>query len=838
MHRLSRGAACQKYFHWATSYPKRPARLALGTQKTFSTSRYLLKDGRDGDQPVTIRWYEQLFPDSLERKTIEPEEIWDDGVVRELKTRISQLEEELQELQTEKSFDQILPEDQERVREALEKRIPLGDLLKNNVGAYPPSLVHHQDDLVIKLHLPTHQAIYLRNLNNSLRDAASNLQSSIARKELWRWYTRCKQSLPPFRSLIPNASWDVLWKSQYQAAKMDKDRAVHLRLLLEDMLEGRRELTSSQRLIFIDSLRQDGLHEEAIKKWESEEVHLRADRDTCWEFEELGVQLYASGGYPQKAQDLAQGVLTREGSKKARLLIPVITSWAQQGDISSLKTAWALYIRLKEHLGSNINTDDYDRITMCFLDTQRAELALAVFKDMMLIGEASGYESTELYRTSLGLVNNLQSQSADSAALNKVSLTALTILPRKFQNKFFYASWMKKLLGMGEMDAAALVVELMYQRGIKPDAKHLNGIIGAWLRAGNVKSKAKAVQMGWAMIRERIDFVRRRRDTTGMDQDYTTMPALPESQIHIPPHLQRTVPPATIETFSLLLLYYEQCSMVSNIGHLRNYMSVAEISPNSYFMNHLLYAELRHGNYQTSWKVYENMSKTVRPDLETFACLWDCQKAHLDRAKTYRPDGFPKPRHVFFDMMAVVTKMSKRERDAAQDAFSGELYNQIIRCMCLAKDIEGIIVALYALRHYFYLLPDENVARMVTLQIARIGETNKPKTTTTTTTTTTKRRRQRSSVDAQSEANVAKVAKVLELLMKERNLNLQEQNINSDTFDERKKADELLFILAKFLRIILERTKSSDKAVDDMIEKAAWDMGVSGIKMGDPLIEA
>ena len=829
MHRLCQGAARQKYTPWVVYCSKRPDLVKVQIRKSFfSTCKRFLKDGNDDHKPVAVRWYEQLFPGSVERRPIDPDEIGDDGTVKELKSRIARLEEELEELQRGKSLGHISLEDEEQVEETVEQQTNLSTLIKEDAVTNPPSSVRQQDDLEIKLHLPIEQDIYLRNLNKSLRNAATNISSSIARKELWKWYVRCKQSLPPFLSLIPDVSWDVLWESQYRVVKSHQDRATHLRRLLEDMLQGRRELTVSQRLVFIDLLQQEDRHEEAIKKWEIEEVDLRANKDTCWEFEELGVQLYASGGYPQKAQDLAVGILTRDDSKKARLLIPVIMAWAQRGDDTSLKNAWTLYIHLKERLGSDIGVEDYDKIAIGFLSARRTDIGLAVFKDMMLIGKASGYESTELYRASLGLVNTLQSQSVDSASLTKVSLTALTILPRKFQNKFFYASWMKKLLGMGEVDAAASVVELMYQRGVKPDPKHLNGIVGAWLRDGSDKSKEKAIQMGWAMIHERVEFVRRRQENAGKDQADTTLSVLQEPRIHVPPYLQRTVPQATIETFSLLLLYYGRRSMMSNIEQLLRHMSIAEISPNSYFMNHLLYVELRHGNYRGSIKIYRNMSQTVRPDLETFACLWDCQKAHLERPSFNASDGFPDTRSVFCDMITVITKMSKRERDAAQEAFNQELYNQIIRCMCLAGDVEGIITSLYALKHYFLFLPDENIARLVTLQVARMGN-DKPK--------LTKRRRNRLSDNPQNKVNVIKVAKVLKFLIDQRNQELKERGINREEFDHGQQADELLFILAKFLRLILERTASSEKPVDEMIEQAAWEMGVGGIRMEDPMLK-
>lgn len=817
----------------------------LQAKRLFTSSKPCFKDD-DGRSPVSVRWYEQLFPGSVDRKPIEPEDI-DGDEAKELRARISQLELELQDLQTGKSLAQLSPEDQDKVRKAISQdprnttssfsetedlpnALPLGsndgegDLQGDKSVA--PEYVLNQNDLEIKLYLPVLQQPLLRHLNSSLRKVSKNLTDSKVGQNLWRWYNRCKESLPPFLSLIPDTSWDVLWESQCRAQTSGQDRATRLRTILDDMVEGGRQLTVSQRMILIECLLLEGHYEGAIEQWEANEAELRANKDTAQPSEDLGVRLYSAGGHVEKAEKLAFGILKVRDRSRARTLIPVIAAWVQRHNDDALKHAWALYIRLREDLGSEIKIDDYDKITMCFLNAGRTYLALAVFKDLMLVDQSSGNDSSELYRTSLGLVNSLQSQSLDGPSISKISLTALTVLPRKFQNKFFYGSWMKKLLGMGEIDAAASVIELMYQRGVKPDPKHLNGIIGAWLRSGNAKSKEKALQMGWAMIQERLDLVARRNMKTGKHHEKPPVAEVP--QVHIPPHLQRTVPQATIETFSLLLLYYERRSMLIHVEHLRTHLALAEIAPNTYFMNHILYAELRRGNYQASWKIYQDMSKVVRPDLETFACLWDCEKVHLGKATSYSPANFPGPRYIFCDMITFFSKLGREAQDVTRNAFSRDLYDQVIRCLCLSNDLEGTVVALYALKDYFSLYPDQNTLRMVTLQVARIGQGRSE--------ISKKGRQQRARSGADNRIDLAKIAQVLELLTEKRKQDLQKRSIKSDELDKRVQLEEYLFVFTEFLRMVLANNALPNKSVSDSIEQAAWDMGVSGIRMGDPLL--
>lgn len=765
----------------------------------------------------------------------------------EIKSRIDRLEQEIKEWKESQLLERFSPEDRQRVKKALEEdeelkaKLEAVDKLEDeseDVATIPGGRENRRNELKslrIRLHLPAEKRIYLNNLNSALEEACTEEADDKARNNLWRWYTRCKQSLPPFLSLVPDLAWKVLWDSQSHVGLSEKQRATRLRTLSEDTTQSRRVLSPSQKIIFINSLLSEGRFEEALQKWESEEVELRANGDIAQTFEDLGVRVYAAAGYIQKAEDLALGILSDSDTTRGRMLKPIIAAWAQRGNEDSLRQAWALYICLKKQLGSMITLKDYDEVTMAFMRIGRTDIALAVFKDMMLSRKPSQYDSVELYRNALGQVADLHTQSVDLAELTRVSMTALTALPRTFQNKFFYASWMKKLLGMGEVDAAASVVELMYQRGVNPDPKHLNGIIAAWLRTGYAKNVEKALKLGNAMIQQRLFVVARRRGSDrrsiGCTSERTDLQITTQA-LSRPSQPMRNIPPATIETFSILLLHYERKSMQTQIQQLQSQLAAAEIAPNAYFMNHLLYADLRRGEHRESWKKYQLMSQTIRPDLETYACLWDCEKAHLDKLLYYPSDDFPSPREIFCEMMTRFSQMYRMERKSVLEEFSRDLYDQIIRCMCLANDVEGTIVVLHALHYSFNHYPDQNTVRMVLLQVVRMGEEQR--------TQTRKNRKQRTRMakSPQNKYNLLKLAQVLEMIGQTRADSLKAKGIDSDNFDDKRQAAEQLHILTLFLRSILERTSdATGKSIENSIERAAWEMGVSGIEMGDPAVE-
>ncbi|KAI9862666.1 MAG: hypothetical protein M1830_006162, partial [Pleopsidium flavum] len=410
--------------------------------------------------------------------------------------------------------------------------------------------------------------------------------------------------------------------------------------------------------------------------------------------------------------------------------------------------------------------------------------------------------------------------------LNNVSLTALTALPRRFQNKFFYGSWLKRLLGMNEIDAAAMVVELMYERGVKPDPKHLNGIIGAWLRIGDAESRNKAERMGWAMIQERLDLVRRRHMEGGNKGMSAELSVKDFEGPQVPAFLQRTVSPATIETFSLLVLYYSRRTKYVQVQHLTKLLAMAEIPPNTYFMNHLLYSELRKQDHVTAWTSFMHIRKSAGADLESFACLWDCEKQRVDTSRVHSLGFFPNPRRLFEAMMSWHSKASSRERSMAREDFTKELYDQIIRCFSLSKDFEGTLVAMHVMRQSFGMYPDQDTARMIALHTSRLQSSELG---------VRRARRSRMAGSPNSKAAVAKVTKILELLTERRLKALADRGMKFEDLDREQQADEQLYLMSELLRVVMGRIASDASTVGKDIEKAAWDMGVGGITIEDPL---
>ncbi|CRG92194.1 hypothetical protein PISL3812_09250 [Talaromyces islandicus] len=808
-----------------------------------SASQY---DDRKLDPGDKIRFFEQDTVDSKHRVEVDPDA--EDAADREeLKNELEKLDDELEVLRkgpfdADSPFMKSLPEkDRIIALEALRKYDAehgqdgnddgpgleqifdkeLDDMIKEEFkdlhdeaeeNEDPKNILSAKDDSETT---PSQGHPYEIRFYNILEQVASNPDTSKV-QTLWRWYLRCKTSIPSFLESLSPEIFQLLWKAQTQNQNPSPSQLNHVQTLVKDIKSVGRDLSPDETLDFISVMHSAGDTEKALQMWEGQQTAISNGEGNVDAYWNLGVRLFAAAGDPQRAQDIAFAFLSRNEGSSARILIPIIVAWIKQGEKDSPNKAWASYLQLRTLLGFDMKMKDYDEITMSFLKSGHINIALAVFKDMMVTGQDPSNDSTIIFQKAIGLAGQMQASSIRVEDVNEISLSALTILPRRFQNKFFYASWMKKLIGMGEVDSAASVVELMFERGIRPDAIHLNGIIGGWLRHGTAYSRDKAERLGWAMIQHRIDTVWARFQPS-QESPKLDMPE-GEDGIEIPKFLDRTLPPANIETFSILLLHYTRRGDDGMIRYLNKCLGDAQIRPNSYFMNHLLYAELRKHQIGVLWREFKSMTAYVRPDLETFACLWDCGKLQYDRSRKEWDPEFPSARQLFSLMMQWFSTLNPQAQQQAQAEFSKELYDQITLCFCLSKDLAGTLVSLYAMRDLFGYFPDDETARMVVLQITRLAVIPAK---------TPKRARRRLFSTPNHKEKVQTVHSLLHVLEKDKAAMLQEQGLTINQLSDEERKQYQLEILSDLLVSVIERTVGEQGQVKEELAVAMEEMGIS-----------
>ncbi|ETN37040.1 uncharacterized protein HMPREF1541_08029 [Cyphellophora europaea CBS 101466] len=565
--------------------------------------------------------------------------------------------------------------------------------------------------LAVTLRIPAKHKAYVRRFNAALAQSQSNPDDLSEKRALWVWYLRCQQKVPGFSSFISEDVWEYLWQSQMEL----NPRTRHIVALARDMESAGVELDDEQLIGYLDALHRTADTATALKLWESRKE--LAGKNVL--FDRIGVQLYASVGRPSKAQEIALAGFAK-ADLDAETVVQVFSAWASSQKSNAPSKLWTFYLQLKERTSSETPPVDLlGQITSVLLKAGRQEMALAVFKDMLATRRWKSSESMQLYQKILG-----KSDAPTEDNINRIGLTALLALPHAFKNKFFFGAWIKWLLGEGKVDDAGLVVELMQEKGIRPDARHLNGIIGAWFREGTPAARAKGEQMGWGMIHARIRQVQQRGRTL-LDAEAEALKEQAMDTKRLPRFLQRDIPPATIETFSILLQRYTRQADIWNAEQLTEIMTgPAQIKPNSFILNHWLYLSLRASDLDAMWTRYKAVRDDIRPDLATFTCLWDGQRRNLNQSN--HSPSYPTPRQLYKEMATWYDSLSAVREAEAQTQMTRELYEQIIRCFCLHSDLPCTYLALQHMHRSFGILPHDDITGMIVMQVARMLPANTP----------------------------------------------------------------------------------------------------------------
>lgn len=770
------------------------------------------QDKDDDDESDSIRWYEKdVETGEVRRVAGNPEEL----EAKELRQKIKALEAELQEYKSERSDEPMLaalePAERAKVERALRERKEKEMALTGG--------------LELSLELPPLSVPLLKRLNASLHDAAMNPTSTERRKELWRWYSRGKHNIPALPRMMPAKAWDVLWQTQAVPSPTNPERLQHISQILGDMISVGQPLTREQKYAYIDTLLELNNTDLALQRWQEEYSSGHAPRHKVLE---LGISIFIRRGDLNQAHRILQEALKRYPEKDPRIILTLIGANVEAGNDHM---AFALYLLLRSCLGGKMGMEEYDAVALLFLNNKKKDLALAVFRDMMLHGKEAlrrGFfdqdKQDHLYQALLNRIDVLQSSATSPLDVNNVSLAALSAMPHQWQNKYFYGSWLKRLIGLGQLDAATKVVEIMYERGIDPDTKHINGLIGAFLRSYDPELQERGVSLGWSMIQQRLNFTFRRRE--GKRQEHgAVVPSIHETNgdLDIPTFVARRVPRASMETFNVLVLHYVVKEKWAHVRHLHRMLRPAEYNMDSFFMNHLLQTEFYTNGQQVAWRSFIKYAKSVSPDMETYRFLWTAELNHVDRQKTQERSGFPLPRQLMSVMLTWLSSLDEKQVSIAKEAFDIEIYAKIMQSFCSDSDFAGGLVAVHALAQRLGHYPDHSIAQVLTTAVSNIPEAVVP---------TIRGRRGRKQLPV-SQARFRNTAKVLSTLANRRATVAMEHGIDLEKLDPEERVEENLNLLSEFIRIVLVRSADNPETVEASIEQAAEEIGVPGISTGD-----
>ncbi|CAM1507070.1 Fc.00g067110.m01.CDS01 [Cosmosporella sp. VM-42] len=487
---------------------------------------------------------------------------------------------------------------------------------------------------------------------------------------LYKAYHSARLSLALGWNHVPLEVWDVLWKVFSADESINMHRLSHVALLARDMSEAKVTLNPSQQLLTIEAVFVDGWEAKAFDNWKRCISTLGDENaETFQEFWELGVRMYCKTRDLEQAQRAVNKLLGKH--MDPRILMPLIRVCSELGTEEAQDRAWAAYRQMRELLGHDMKLPDYDQVIAYFLATNQTENALYAFVDMMSDG--------------------------------KIDLKKQKYMPSVVANKFFFGKWLKRLIGAGDLNGALSVVDFMRKRNLEAAPIHLNGLIGAWQRAGGVDDLERADEMAWGMIESRINFVKERRGEKVEPAAKTDLAPLPR---------------ATPETFSLLAENYRLRDLHSRLQALWNASRDAEISADAFMINQLLESYIQAGQSKEALELYHSLviEQGVTPDPYTFSALW--KTLGINRLHIIPPSALGVEANATRALFAETVKF---RRVFEPEGMDGQLARKILHTFRRIKDSPGLIVALTALRDLFRFLPPETLVLEMLLNTTKLA---------------------------------------------------------------------------------------------------------------------
>jgi pentatricopeptide repeat protein len=665
--------------------------------------------------------------------------------------------------------------------------------------------------------LPEERRSHIPKLNQAIQDFALQPSNYTNVQFLWKRYHRCRAYLILARDVVPPAAWKLLWEAFSTPRPENKNRMAHVKQLAEDMKAAGVKLDRPQTLLYLKALFYEGDYRKALSLWEAEQIFLSCYPSTASKYWELGVRMLANDNQPERAQEATDVLINGTGENDPRVLISIIRSWLKSPDRAAIQRAWATYIRLKYLLASKMKMKDYDDITGIFLEAEQTGLALAVFRDMMISDDPKlcEWNSVAIYRRTLNLHGDLESFKLAPAEMAWKSSDPFTALPREKRHKYFYGSWIKKLIGNGQIDWAAQVANWTYRRNLIPDPKYMNGIIGAWLRSGTAINNQKAEDLAWKLIAARLEFVRR-RDKFGLQSPLQEDLSFESRAFIRPSKFAKVSTVATIETFCILLNFYQSRRRRDRAMELYKSIKAAKLKPNTAFLNDFILIGANLNRKDWTWDMYNQLVREddVAPDHDTFTVLWQMMANHVRRPKS----GFPMPRILFAEMV-------RWPQNRKQGALSQEAFELVISCFLNADDQIGTAVALRAMQHLFDLYPNEETITNIILQLAQTGHHK----------VFLPRRQDR---EGDLKTRISKITEAVNQFKQQRAKELLEKGLEFENMDATTRSEEVIMLLSKLLLVASRSTvvhphnfEVSDgqvkmSSVQELVQVAAKEMGV------------
>jgi hypothetical protein len=640
------------------------------------------------------------------------------------------------------------------------------------------------------------------------------------RRPIWRAYTEAKRADRTLCSTLSDQDWHILWATQSVASEKNSRSALHLEELGRDMSLHRKSLTPAMRAHYLNSLFLNGKESEAIQEWEADHTRLQGPGQRGFDPEhlEVGAKLFARLSEPQRARELMDLLFALSPDWNPSIMVVVLRAHTDSKPGENHEVANEIYHTFRDRMAGQMTIEHYDSCFVGFLEARNLKFAQRVFRDMIKGGHLAVPGDTQDVKELYKRLYMLYRLGDDVASMTSIALDAIAVLSPEYHGHL-YGTWIKTTVIKSAPQAAAQILDIMLQRGYKPETFHFNMLLRVLLRSKEKPNVLKAENIGWRMFEE----TSARKDS-------------PAGQPHGSAENtnSRLFPAANETTFALMLQHHADSLQWEHVDYITRQLKEANIIPNASLMNVLIEMKIRKGAYAEAWSIYKQLTSPppgaaattgVFPDGSTFRHLWKNLRLALGDFATRKDPGLPSPRDLLKETVQW-WRLCRSRPDASRfrlglTAVDGHAVTALIlHCFSYMEDHAGSLVALHIMREYFNIFPTTKTVEILQRQLAWV-EHHAPK-----------HMRHEAYAARSNTRNREQIVRVYEMLRQRRNERMGVTPWERQRLSDAENGDMNLDLLSEFVRVVLKRRYSA-QTVEMMVQTAAHVVGCPGLETGD-----
>jgi hypothetical protein len=589
-------------------------------------------------------------------------------------------------------------------------------------------------------------------------------------------------------------------------------------------------LSSTSRGQVLKNLFMSGREELALREWEDDQHKFNpaTEQESNAEYLEIGAKLYALAGHVDRSREIMEMLFRQYPDWDPSVMMTVFRAHTSSGEKKHHELAMELYVEMKERKGAAVTMDDYDAWLVGFLEARHLTFAKQVFRDMVRDGYLPSSGAEKEVEAVLRRLHMLYRLGTDISAMTSIALDAISILPPACHGHLF-GDWMKSAVVQKAPEAAAQILDLMFQRGYTPETFHFNMLLRALLRTKETPNILKAENIGWRMIDQA-----RQAHTRSTTLSFTSSQA--SQNLHNPPvrETAKTAPVADVSTVALIMQHHAKNLQWEHVDYLSRHLKETAIHPNATIMNVLIDNKCRQGAYADAWSIYTRLTSPspdsetpgVFPNGATLRHLWKTLRLALSSHATRSDPSLPSPRDLLKETVTWWTACRSRH-DASRfklglaAADHGAVTALIMHCFSYTSDLAGSLVALHVLRTKFGIFPTDRVALILQRQVAWVDLQRESASV-----------REQFFLGRSNSRNSERVGRVYEELVRRRIAGLEREGVSVQEMSDEEIGDLGLNLLSEFIRVVMKRSWP-EEVVEAMIEAGCGAVGVKGMGTGD-----